>query len=74
MGGRYLFSSSFENANFVEKCCFDVGAPGANLLAGGKVLRRDDFQVFGMVFMRQWFIVNGHWTRRFSLNPVRDKK
>ena len=52
MGGSYLFSSSFEYANFVEKCCFDVGAPGANLLARAAVLRRDDFQVFGMAFMR----------------------
>ena len=32
VGGRCLFSSSFEYANFVEKCCADIGAPGANLL------------------------------------------
>ena len=52
MGGRHLFSSSFEWANFVEKCCSDAGAPDDNLLAGGAVMRRDDFQVFGIAFMR----------------------
>ena len=52
----------------------EVGAPGINLLAGVAVFRRDDFQVFGMAFMRPKYIVNGHCTRKFSLNSVRDKK
>ena len=74
VGGRYLFSSSFEYADFVEKSCVGVGAPGVSLLAGAAVLRRDDFQVFGMAFMRPQYIVNGHCTLNFLLNSVRDKK
>ena len=59
---------------FVERCCVGVGVPGVNLLAGVVVLRRDDFQVFGMAFIRPWYIVNGHCKQNFPLNPVRDKK
>ena len=74
MGGRCLFSSSFEYANLVEKCCADIGVPGANLLVGPAVLQRDNFQVFGMAFMRPEYIVNGHCTINFPLTLVRDKK
>ena len=42
VGGRCLFSSTFEYANLVEKCCADIGAPGTNLLAAAAVLRRDN--------------------------------
>jgi len=52
VGGRYLFSSSFEYANFVEKCCVGVAALGAKLLAEVAVLWRDYLQVFGIAFMR----------------------
>ena len=47
VGGKCLFSSNFEYANFVERCCVAVVAPGVNLLAGAAILWTDDFQVFG---------------------------
>ena len=50
--GGYLFASSFEYANFVERCWVTVATPGVKLFSGAAVLRREDFQAFGMAFMR----------------------
>ena len=52
VGGRYLFSSNFEYANFVEKCCVGVVPLGVKLLVEVAILRRDDFHVFGIAFIR----------------------
>jgi len=54
VGGRYLFSSNFEyaNINFVEKCCVGVVPLGVKLLVEVAILRRDDFHVFGIAFIR----------------------